>query len=317
MTRRNYLLLDCGGTIAMSAERVRKPQSRSVVAELLSRLGASEDFDYLRLYSIDSSDMSSGHWNAILQQLVKAIRGGYSSVLVTHGTDSLSYSAAAIARNFRERPAATLVITGSKLPVLARGSDAEINLADAIAVCRSGLQGCFGVFSRTIFSMSDMTKVYGSELFSSAKPPPARIGKDGSVDLSRFREVGSAVASQTPKKFGDRCALLACFPGMRALNGQEISKVLADSRDTLLVKGLGHGNLPLRVADSLSEWFGSEKQRGVRLVICSQFDLNARAYANYTATAKLVEQGAVLAEDESFPYCFVRFSETEKPDKRS
>ncbi|MEG2928291.1 MAG: asparaginase domain-containing protein [Oscillospiraceae bacterium] len=92
--------------------------------------------DVLDFKLIDSSIMT----DADRQDLAKIIwenRGEYDSFVVTHGTDSMAYTAAYLACALGDFDK-TIVLTGSQLPILFEGTDGVDNLSLALKTALSG-----------------------------------------------------------------------------------------------------------------------------------------------------------------------------------
>lgn len=91
--------------------------------------------------TIDSSDSNPTKWNELAQKIMDGRKRGFSAFVVIHGTDTLSYTAAALSfilENF-DLP---VIITGSQVPWVKKGvlCDAQNNLIGAVlsAIWRFG-----------------------------------------------------------------------------------------------------------------------------------------------------------------------------------
>lgn len=127
------LLITTGGTISCT------PSDQGLVPDLRGKeLLAYTDYtcDVLDFKLIDSSIMT----DADRQDLASIIwdnKDSYDSFVVTHGTDSMAYTAAYIAcalQNFDK----TVVLTGSQLPIIFEPTDAIDNLTLALKTALSG-----------------------------------------------------------------------------------------------------------------------------------------------------------------------------------
>jgi L-asparaginase/Glu-tRNA(Gln) amidotransferase subunit D len=83
--------------------------------------------------TIDSSDCNPAKWNELANVIIDRRKRGFSAFVVIHGTDTLSYTAAALSfilENF-DLP---VVITGSQVPWIKKGvlCDAQNNLIGAV-----------------------------------------------------------------------------------------------------------------------------------------------------------------------------------------
>jgi L-asparaginase/Glu-tRNA(Gln) amidotransferase subunit D len=138
-------LVTCGGTIAMHRDRsgVRVIGSSEAVAELAASLYPDE-LRHVAVTERDSGRSTPAAWEEIARAVELASRTG--PVVVTHGTDSLVWSAAATA--VAVAPAFPVVFTGALVPLLEAGSDAEANLRCSLAFADALEPGVWVGFTR-------------------------------------------------------------------------------------------------------------------------------------------------------------------------
>ncbi|MBD1550262.1 asparaginase [Pseudomonas typographi] len=87
---------------------------------------------------IDSANMAPAYWQQLREAIVAAVdTDGCDALLVLHGTDTLAYSAAAMAFQLLGLPAPVL-FTGSMLPAGVPQSDAWENVNGALAMLAAG-----------------------------------------------------------------------------------------------------------------------------------------------------------------------------------
>jgi len=129
-------IIHTGGTIASKVDY----STGAVVAsfepeELLA--GAPElaniaQINAVKIGNMWSDDIRPIHWNQMAKSIKKAFDSGSSGVVVTHGTDTMTISAAAIAFAFSEGLAGPVVFTGSQRSSDRGSSDAAENLIAAV-----------------------------------------------------------------------------------------------------------------------------------------------------------------------------------------
>jgi L-asparaginase len=132
------LLIHTGGTIGMA----EGPSGLAPVAGLVEkavseRLPQGTDLTtHVFNPLLDSADVGPDHWNEILR-MVRAHQG--IPVVVTHGTDTMAFTGAALAQALagEER---RIILCGSMLP-LGQNGDAETNLDLAIKTAFAGQVG--------------------------------------------------------------------------------------------------------------------------------------------------------------------------------
>lgn len=127
---------------------------------------------------IDSSNATPESWQAIIDDL-RAHREEADSFVVLHGTDTMSYSSAALSYALVgfDRP---VVFTGAQYPLGDVGSDAAGNVASALRAAASGrAKGVSLFFGHHLLAGNRVTKTssWSFEGFASPSVPPlARTG---------------------------------------------------------------------------------------------------------------------------------------------
>lgn len=144
---KKILLIGTGGTIASDVtEDGLAPELTT--EQLLSHLPAISgicDVDCVQLLNLDSTNMRPEHW----LKMVRCIRenyGRYDGFVITHGTDTMAYTAAALSYLIQGSPK-PVVLTGAQKPIGFDSTDSKINLTDAFRCAASDLPGVSIVFN--------------------------------------------------------------------------------------------------------------------------------------------------------------------------
>src|SRR5438270_6025123 len=132
---KRLLLVHTGGTLGMTGGRpdplVPEALGKTVHA-FVPELRAIADLDFEVLFNIDSSDLQPEQIVALARHLHDRY-ASYDGFVVIHGTDSMVYSAAALAFLLRGL-AKPVVLTGSQRPIGEIRSDAKPNLISACTI---------------------------------------------------------------------------------------------------------------------------------------------------------------------------------------
>src|SRR5262245_14545347 len=140
--KRSILLITTGGTFGML------PDARGFlqgVAKAVPELRELARISVAAPFALDSSSMVPAHW-AALASLIADRMDDFDGFVVTHGTDTMAYTASALSyllENLRK----PVILTGSQRPLLEIRTDARANLIDAIEVATQPLPEvaiCFG-----------------------------------------------------------------------------------------------------------------------------------------------------------------------------
>jgi L-asparaginase len=117
------------------------PAYRSVLA----RVNFPEGWAEQTLMQMDSLDMEDPHRAKVRAAVAAASQ---SRIIITHGTDTMAATAAALAGISGK----TIVLTGAMLPEKFRDSDADFNLGMAIAAARLSPPGVYVALDGTVTS---------------------------------------------------------------------------------------------------------------------------------------------------------------------
>ena len=161
MEKKKILLLTTGGTIACLPGGDGLAPARSDVMEReLDQLRTYYDITVLDTMCLDSSNMRPEEWQQIATDIFHN-RQGYDGVVVSHGTDTMAYTASAVTYMLPNIDV-PVVFTGSQLPLADMLSDGPDNLRTAFAMAASGHPGVFLAFDRKVMLGCRAVKVRAS-----------------------------------------------------------------------------------------------------------------------------------------------------------
>lgn len=258
---RRVVILHTGGTLGMrprDPDRALAPDEfGTTVLEHVPELHDIAEVEPRVLFNIDSSDVGPAHWSAIAAAVESALGRG-DGVVVTHGTDAMAYTAAALSFLLRGLPG-PVVLTGSQRPLADPRSDARGNLVGAVDLATRDIPEVAIYFQGALLRGNRTTK---DSTFA--------YGAFRSPNLLPLAEVGTGVRSVTPPLrpdpplrveggFDPRVAAVRLVPGqssavLRTLVGTEVRGVL--------VEAFGSGNLPVidrGIADAVRELAASDR----------------------------------------------------------
>ena len=161
MDKKKILLLTTGGTIACLPSSDGLAPARSEVMEReLDQLRTYYDITVLDTMCLDSSNMRPEEWQQIATDIFRH-RKGFDGVVVSHGTDTMAYTASAVTYMLPNIDV-PVVFTGSQLPLADMLSDGPDNLRTAFAMAASGHPGVFLAFDRKVMLGCRAVKVRAS-----------------------------------------------------------------------------------------------------------------------------------------------------------
>ena len=267
------LLLHTGGTIGMRpGPHGLTPASGVVEAAVCARAQVIA-FDPL----IDSAEISARHWNRLLD-LIEAEAG---PVVITHGTDTMAYTGAALSQALAGWPH-PVVLTGSMHPLGTMGGDAEGNLDLALGA-RTGA-GVWLAFAGRLLPAAGLVKTesQADDAFR-ATPQPAEAGP------WRRRRFAAA-----------RLAVLTVSPGMPAA----MLEAALGALDGAVLRVFGAGTIPSD--PELAEVLARAVATGRRLRAVSACENGGLAPGAYAAGAPLWRAGVVNGGTETAEAALIR-----------
>src|ERR1051325_8825530 len=240
---KDLLLISTGGTISQELEEEAKNSVLPKGAGSFTRQlhGISQELQInivpMAILNKDSSNIVPADWRLMIDTVVQEYEN-YDAFLITHGTKTLGYTCAALsfALGNLGKP---VILTGSQVPYGSPGSDAMLNLENAIRVAgKSGpLVGVVAVFGSHIISGVRVKKIteFEYEAFKTYRSANSlgRIGQTlrwDRVALERhnqFMEPRARSESELDVKLDfdmDQIVSLTEFPGLKA----DFFRALAD-----------------------------------------------------------------------------------------
>lgn len=290
------MLLATGGTIASQSKGEGLAPALSADS-LLGYMPQSGDWimEHENLMELDSSNMQPEQWRVIAQR-VYAVLDDYDGVIITHGTDTMAYTASALGFMLQNLPI-SVVLTGSQLPIDDPLTDAVTNLYTAVEAVTQGIVGVTVAFHRKIINGTRAVKVstMGFDAFESVNSEHmGRIFADGARIYSRYT-MGHAPTA--PARLADalnpEVFLLKLLPGTRP----EIFDALADmGYRGIVLEAFGAGGLHYIGRDLLAK-LDRMAERGVAVVICSQCLYEPCDLGIYEVGRKIMEKGVIPGLD--------------------
>ena len=159
--KKKILLLTTGGTIAsLAGDHGLQPHRSDVMERELQQLRTYYDITVKDVMCLDSSNIRPEQWQQIAQAVFEN-RAGFDGIVISHGTDTMAYSASAVTFMLPDIDV-PVVFTGSQLPLADMLSDGPDNLRTAFAMAASGKNGVFLAFDRKIMLGCRAVKVRAS-----------------------------------------------------------------------------------------------------------------------------------------------------------
>jgi len=281
---KKILLIATGGTIA-SRETEHGLRPALTAEDMRAALGATgSTIEVVDLLSLDSTNITPSHWQMIARKIADC-RTDYDGFIITHGTDTMAYTAAALYYMLEhiDRP---VILTGSQRPLGTDGSDAEGNLRLAYeAACSDFVGVCLAFGGRLIHGNA------AKKIHSLADDAFRSIGR-AEIDLT----VPSAPSAPTaPFHLHDaldtRVAIIRLYPGMKPIT---IDAHIASGYRGIILEGYGLGSVP---GDDAEESFlptlDRARTRACTIVLTTQCIYDGADISHYEVGVRAAELGVL------------------------
>ncbi|MCH5287480.1 MAG: asparaginase [Christensenellaceae bacterium] len=258
-------LLATGGTIACrQTPEGLVPALRA--GELLEGVPHRADVEIVcrDVFSMDSSNIQPEEWSQLALAADAAMRDS-DGVVVTHGTDTMGYTAAALSYMLlgQEKP---VILTGSQLPLGAPLSDAEENLSCAIEAACQGVPGTYVCFHRKLIhgARAVKTRTMSFDAFDSVNQELAGVIDSGGVRFQR--PVFTEEPYRCRPEVDSRVFLLKLVPGTQP---DVLDFVAQAGYRGLVIEAFGLGGLHY-IRRNLVEKLRMLRELGVRILVVTQ-----------------------------------------------
>ncbi len=236
-------ILNCGGTITMKNNKKNTLVPFYKGSEIIKKVPYLSQIAHISMkevLNIDSSNMEPLFWTKLASSISNDY-DKYDGFVVTHGTDTMAYTASALsfALGNLSKP---VIFTGSQKPIDDIPSDAESNLINSVKVSTYDIAGVFLVFGSKILYGNRSTKVSESNLDAFDSPMATQMGEISlAIELNNLPNKIVNKSSFVCKADFDKDVLtIVVTPG---LNISYLEKMIDYCKGIVLV-AFGPGNIP-------------------------------------------------------------------------
>ncbi|MDD7267892.1 MAG: asparaginase [Lachnospiraceae bacterium] len=291
--KKEILLLATGGTIA----------SKQTSAGLAPQLTAGDLLSYIpsvheicqvtveQVFDLDSTNMTPAHWLTLAGR-IRERYDRFDGFVITHGTDTLAYTAAALSYLIQDS-AKPIVLTGAQKSIDYDRTDAKTNLLDSFLwVSAPQTAGVSIIFDGKVIAGTRAKKLRSKSFnaFSSINFPQLATIRDGRIYHYIKRSAG-----ERPVRFYDRLEESVCvlklIPGMKA---DILEKVFAAYR-CIILESFGVGGIPATLSGRFYELCREQPQ--VLVIMTTQVTEEGSDMGLYEVGHLAKQEGQVL---ESF-----------------
>src|SRR5687768_18433219 len=272
-------LISTGGTIASKIDYrtggVTSVLSAKDLYTSIPELSLYASIDTEILFNEYSENIGPMEWHLIANKVIEKINSGnYDGIIISHGTDTMSYTAAALSFALQDLPI-PVIIVGAQRSSDRPSSDASSNLIASVIFATQ--LDYSGVFVAMHGSISDKeiychigTRVRKNhtskrDAFKSIDISPIAVVKEDQLEIQKIpsniilqkknKHKINKEFNVTPKiKFDDRVFLLKYYPGLNPLLIENVQKL---GYKVIIIEGTGLGHINRNCFSYLKEAIAS------------------------------------------------------------
>ena len=290
--KKRILLLATGGTIASqeSGQGLTPSVSSEELLLHIPQVRDLCDIDTLQLMNLDSTNIEPEHWLAISRS-IRRHYASYDGFVITHGTDTMAYTAAALSYLIQDSPK-PIVLTGGQKSILLQDTDARRNLYDSFLYAADEAScGVHIVFNGEVIlgtrARKERTKSYNA--FSSVDYPDTAVIRDHKL-IRYLQESADREEPIWSDVLDPRVLLLTLIPGMQADPLLDLMK----EYHGLILQTFGSGGLPGSDTGSFARVLGEILKAGKTVVLMTQVPYEGSDLKVYQVGQKVIAHYPVI-----------------------
>lgn len=282
--------LATGGTISsVETEKGLVPASSDEqMKKMLEVLGfASENISTEQLMNIDSTEITCNDIRNIGIAADKSVREGFDGIIITHGTDTMAYTAAILDRMMDSCPI-PVIITGSQRPFFTDDSDGKANLLNALNAACESFGGVHILFGDKLIRGGRAYKAYTRSDNAFISPSGKYSGSisGGKLVCSEKKRDGKYIFRSN---FSHRAGLIKITPMTRPEEIESAAKLY----DGIAIEGYGIGDIPTRLLPAIKKAISG----GVKCVLISQCLFEGVSMGVYEVGTQAKDIGVISGGD--------------------
>ena len=292
---KKILLLTTGGTIAsdQSEEGLVPSLTSQDILSYLGYHGCDLQIDCEDLLRLDSSNMQPEEWVTIAQRVAQ-VYSDYDGIVLSHGTDTMAYTASALSFMLRNLPI-PLIITGSQLPLVHPLSDGVDNIRTAFQAVQQEIKGVYICFDRKIMLATRAVKVrtMNFDAFESVNIDPAGIVDARGLHFQKDLLIHPQGEFQLDDTLCTDVFLIKLTPGM---NPEIFDALMNMNYKGILIEAFGAGGINFIRRDLISK-LEEMVTKGISVVVCSQCLYENSDFSIYQTGQKVLKHGVIQGYD--------------------
>lgn len=277
MGKPRLLIIGHGGTITMheTGKGLMPALNVSEILKLVPGVSEVAEIDLIQLDNIDSTNINESHWSKLLIEISEKY-GVYDGILVTHGTDTMAYTATAVSLGLGRGLQIPIVFTGSQLPLTTFETDARVNLERSVNTLVRAIEQNFAevmiVFNDRVLRANRSIKTSEARFDAFDSPAFPHLGDITATGVTFAPSIFTKLDNDTTtlhSKFDSDIVCLELVPGIKPSMIRNI--ITSGECHGLLLKSLGAGNVPNFNERSLIPVIEQAVQLNIPVLITTKF----------------------------------------------
>lgn len=306
-------VLHTGGTVASRIDYKTGAVTTAFTPEDLyaavPELADIANIEIEMVFQMYSQDMETEHWILLAEAVEKYIKRGVDGIIITHGTDIMHYTSAALAFSLQNLPI-SVILTGSQRSTDRGSADAAMNLICAcqfiaksdfagVAICMHGSMDDKFCYINDPVNTKKMHTTRRDTFRSIDIYPIAKVHADGTTEFFRnnYLKKDKKRKYAAEKAFSKEVAILKSRPGF---SSKELEMYSDAGFKGIVIEGTGLGHLPNESHDAYTKHHTKmnsaiEKlaKKGVLIVMTSQCPYGRVNMNVYAPQRELLKAGVV------------------------
>jgi len=314
-SRKRICVINAGGTLGMveRGEQIVPPRDAEEFRGYFTSLDSIAQTEFINLFPPrDSINVFPDQWITIARYIFARRHDAFDGFVVAHGTDTMAYTASAVAFALGPNLGFPVVFTGAQTtPDVAYG-DAHVNLYRACEVAKKPIHEVVISFGNFVYravraQKKDDRRFDGFE--SPTYPPLAEITGEINVRTELLREAPTGGDIKLRAEFERSILLVPQFPG---LEPGFFSHLLGDAEGGrpckgVIVQTLGAGNVASEMPYSFIPFVQRAYRRGIPVIVTSQYPPDPGTHTKYTPAQAPLAAGAIHAGNMTLAAAVTKF----------
>jgi len=297
-------VINAGGTLGMMEKDglVVAPKDVKEYKDLFPSLSSIADEVQLHnLMPRDSINVFPDQWVSIARFIYEKRHDGFSGFVVAHGTDTLAFTASAVAFALGPNLPFPVVFVGAQTTPDVPYGDAHVNLYRACEVAKKHIPEvmiCFGNFAfRAVRAQKKDDRRF--EGFESPTYAPL-------VEITGEINVRKELIRKMPKKPGDiqlrdsfssRVLVIPQYPGLEREFFMPLAEQVEGTNgcNGIIIQTLGAGNVATESPYSFLPLVRTAYEKGIPVIVTSQYPPDPGSHTKYAPASQPLKAGAIHA----------------------